>query len=106
MEEENQIPFTDVVVLLFKEKTIPIQHLYRLSDMDEQQTAEFRQRWSDAADERRQEIARHLADLSEDSYVVNFTPIFASMLLDSYAPVRMAALDGLWDCEDEKLVHP
>jgi len=106
MEEENQIPFADVVVLLFKDESIPIQHLYRLSDMDEQQTAEFRQHWSIATDERRREIARHLADLSEDSFVVDFTPIFAFMLLDSYAPVRVATLDGLWDCADEKLVDP
>jgi HEAT repeat protein len=106
MEEEIQIPFTDTLVLLFTDESIPIQHLYRLSDMDEQQTSEFRQRWSAASDERRMEIARHLADLSENNFVVDFMPIFASILQDSYALVRVAALDGLWDCEDEKLVDP
>ena len=106
MEEESQIPFTDVLVLLFTDEFVPIQHLHRISDMDEQQTAEFHQRWSAASDERRREIARHLADLSEDNFVVDFTPIFAFMLLDLYAPVRVAALDGLWDCGDEKLVDP
>jgi HEAT repeat protein len=106
MEEESQIPFTNVLDLLFSDESIPIQYLYRLSDMEEQQTSEFRQRWSAASEERRQEITRHLADLSEDNFVVDFTPIFAYMLLDSYAPVRMAALDGLWDCGDEKLVDP
>ena len=106
MEEESQIPFTDALVSLFIDESIPIQYLYRLSDMDKQQTAEFHQRWSAAADERRQEIARHLADLSEDNFVVDFSPIFASMLQDSYAPVKVAALDGLWDCEDKKLVDP
>jgi HEAT repeat protein len=106
MEEESQIPFTDVLDLLFSDESVPIQHLYRLSDMEEQQTSGFRKRWSAASDERRQEIARHLADLSEENFIVDFTPIFASMLLDSYAPVRMAALDGLWDCGDEKLADP
>lgn len=106
MEEESQIPFTDVLALLFADESVPIQHLYRISDMEEQQTVEFRQRWSAASDERRREIARHLADLSEDNFVVDFSPVFASMLLDSYAPVRVAALDGLWDCGDEKLVDP
>ena len=106
MEEESQIPFTDVLVLLFTEESVPIQHLHRISDMEEQQTVEFGQRWSSASDERRQEIARHLADLSEDNFIVDFKLAFASMLLDSYAPVRVAALDGLWDCGDEKLVDP
>ena len=106
MEEESQIPFTDVLIFLFTEESIPIQHLYRISDMEEQQTAEFGKRWSAAPDERRQEIARHLADLSEDNFVVDFAPIFTPMLLDPYAPVRVAALDGLWDCDDENLVDP
>ncbi len=28
------------------------------------------------------------------------------MLLDTYAPIRTAALDGLWDCDNEQLVEP
>jgi HEAT repeat protein len=106
MQEENQLPFSDILGLLFTSESIPIQHLYRLSDMADEQSAEFRRYWLEASDVRRQEIARHLADLSEDNFIVDFTPIFSSMLIDSHAPVRMAALDGLWDCEDEKLVDP
>jgi len=106
MEEENQLPFTEVLVLLFSEESVPIYHLYRLSDMDEKKTTAFRQRWSTASDERRMEITRHLADLSEVDFVVDYTPLFAFMLDDSFAPVRMAALDGLWDCGNLNLVDP
>jgi HEAT repeat protein len=106
MEEEIQLSFPNVVDLLFTSESIPIQHLYRLSDLSDQHATDFQKLWSDAADDRRQELARHLADLSEDNYVVDFTPLFSFMLLDPHAPVRIAALDGLWDCDDEKMVEP
>jgi HEAT repeat protein len=106
MEEENQLPFAEVLDLLFTGDSVPIQHLYRLSDMEAQHSDEFQRLWSAAADDRRQEIARHLADLSEDNFIVDFASLFGFMLLDSHAGVRAAALDGLWDCEDESLVDP
>jgi len=106
MQEENQLPFADILDLLFTSESVPIQHLYRLSDMADEHSDEFIRYWLEASDIRRQEIAQHLADLSEDNFVVDFTPIFSSMLMDSHAPVRVAALDGLWDCEDENLVDP
>ncbi len=106
MEEESQLSFSDLLDLLFSEESIPIQRLYRLSDLDNEQSAALRKRWSAAADERRQQIARHLADISEDNFIVDFSPIFAFMLSDTYAPVRTAALDGLWDCDDEQVVEP
>ena len=106
MEGESQLPFSEVLLLLFTAESIPIQHLYRLSDMDEEQSAEFHRYWAAAEDDRRQQMSRHLADLSEDNFVVDFTPLFAFMLRDSSPAVRMAALDGLWDCEDEKLADP
>lgn len=106
MQEDNQLSFADILDLLFMEELVPIQHLYRLSDMQEQETLDFHRHWSAAADDRRLEIARHMADLSEDNFVVDFSPVFANMLVDSHAPVRLAALDGLWDCEDERLVDP
>jgi HEAT repeat protein len=106
MQEENQLSFAEILELLFASESVPIQHLYRLSDMEEQESHDFRQHWSSAADDRRHEIARHMADLSEDNFVVDFAPVFSSMLVDGHGPVRIAALDGLWDCEDEDLVDP
>ena len=106
MEEERALSFREVLEQLFKNELVPVQHLYRLSDMADEQTVEFREQWHAAPDSRRKEIARHLADLSEDNFVVDFAPLFSFMLLDTHAPVRVAALDGLWDCEDEKLVDP
>lgn len=103
-DERSQIPFADVLTSLFANDNIAIHQLYRLSDMNVQETADFRRYWFAASDERRQVIVRHLADLSEDSFIVDFSPIFALCLQDSYAQVRGAALDGLWDSTDVSLV--
>ena len=105
MEDERyQIPFAEVLNSLLVDESIAIHQLYRLSDLDMQETADFRKQWLTASDERRQVIVRHLADLSEENFVVDFTPIFALCLQDLYVPVRIAALDGLWDSTDVSLV--
>jgi len=105
-KEENQIPFGDLLTSLINEEVVPIHHLYRLSDMGVQETLDFRRQWLTASDLRRQEIMRHLADITEDNFIVDFEPVFAFALQDSYAPVRVAALDGLWDSTDATLVDP
>ncbi len=46
MEEESQPSFIDVLDLLFAQESVPIKHLYRLSDLDFEQMAAFRQRWT------------------------------------------------------------
>ncbi len=106
MEEDRQIPFAEVLDLLFTLDSVPIQHLYRLSDLTNEQFSDFALRWPVTSDDRRIEISRHMSDLSEDNFVVDFVPIFAFMLADKLGSVRQAALDGLWDCEDENLVEP
>jgi len=106
MEEETIIPFEDVLSSLFAEEMGPIHQLYRLSDMNEEEQAQFHHRWRVASDSRRQEIVRHLADISEWNFIVDFSPIFRFSFQDPYAPVRIAALDGLWDSTDSTLVEP
>lgn len=106
MYEENRLPFGEVLELLFVSDSVPIQHLYRLSDMADEEMADFQRYWRSAEEERRVEIARHMADLSEENFVVDFAPLFSFMLMDAHAPVRTAALDGLWDCQDERMVEP
>ncbi len=106
MEEERDLPFREILEQLFANESVPVQHLYRLSDMADEKMLDFREHWYMAPDGRRQEIARHLADVTEENFVVDFAPLFSFMLLDAHAPVRVAALDGLWDCEDENLVDP
>jgi HEAT repeat protein len=60
--------------------------------------------WTAVSDKRRQAIVRHLADISEDNFIVNFMPIFVHSFQDPVPGVRVAALDGLWDATDLKLI--
>lgn len=89
---------------LFHAEPLPIPQLYRLSDMQDEEWAAFESGWTAVSDERRQIIVRHLADISEDNFVVDFAPIFIRSLTDPAVAVRVAALDGLWDSTDLKLI--
>ncbi len=96
--------FAFILDALFGENDVEIPHLFRLSDMKPDDAEEFRARWESAPEERREIIARHLADLSEESFEVEFSPVFADLLQDENAAVRVAALDGLWDSENTNVV--
>ena len=104
--ETETISFETVLDALFDEGDVDITHLFRLSDMLPMEAEQFYLRWRDASAERREIIARHMADLSEENFEVEFGPTFAYMLADEFDGVRIAALDGLWDSEDAKVVRP
>lgn len=106
MTEEKEQPFADVLLELFEADPLPIRQLYRLSDMQPEEMELFDTGWTAVPDERRQVIVRHLADISEDNFMVDFSPIFIRGFNDSVADVRMASLDGLWDTSDLKLIPP
>lgn len=105
MTEEQQT-FTFVLDTLFTADPLPLELLYRLSDLNADDHAEFCKCWPDVADERRRVIVRHLVDLSEENFVVDFTPVFAYSLTDKHPSVRQAALDGIWDSTNTALVQP
>ncbi len=97
-------PFDQVLDALFGAESVAIALLYRLSDMTPAEMAIFRQRWAGVDDERRRVIARHLADLTETNFEIEFSPVFGILLNDPSSDVRKAALDGLWDSSDHRLV--
>lgn len=96
--------FPAVLDALFGDEKIQVPLLYRLSDMSETDRGLFDQRWPALSDERRRMIIRHLADIAEENFLVDFSALFMLSLQDLYAPVRVAGLDGLWDSQDLKLV--
>ncbi len=106
MEQEKNVPFEEVLSLIFTEDIVPLSQLYRFSDMSESEYSKFLLYWNSAQDDKRKVIVRHLADISEENFVVDFSPIFQLSFQDPYPPVRVAALDGLWDSSDAKLVDP
>jgi HEAT repeat protein len=106
MTTKKELSFDAVLSSLFAEGEAPIHLLYRLSDMSDADFKRFQRDWSEVDPERRAALVRHMADIAEENYVVDFTPVFAHLLGDPYPMVRVAALDGLWDCVDTDLVRP
>jgi HEAT repeat protein len=74
--------------------------------MDEDEFAAFCRRWLEADAQWRGTLLRHLTDLTEDNFVVEFTPIFASSFTDEDPIVRIAALDGMWDTTNLRYIPP
>lgn len=105
-DKAQEIPFEQVLDNLLGDEAIKVPLLFRLSDLETADFTQFKTRWLLVDDERREAVARHLADISEENYVVDFAPIFAFLLKDLLASVRQAALDGLWDATDLSLLQP
>lgn len=104
--DHRQLPFETVLTRLFTDSAVPISLIYRLSDMTPEELLTFCERWRDQDDERRRVIARHMADISEENFVVDFSPAFLELLADRSEEVRLAALDGLWDTSNLNVVDP
>lgn len=102
----DEIPFEQVLDALFSDGPVSISMLFRLSDAPAEDLLAFKSRYLEQTDERRRVIMRHLADLTEENFRVDFSPIFTFSLQDDYAEVRLAALDGLWDNDNPALIQP
>ena len=89
--EDTEIPFNDILSILFSEDDIHISQLYRLSDMAPDEFALFKNSWPSQTAERRYEIIRHLADISEDSFLVEFSPVFSICLSDEDPRIRQSS---------------
>lgn len=105
-KKEKTIPFSQALNALLTEEQVPVHLLFQLSDLSDEDFAKFTKRWTAVSDDRRYAIVRHLADLSEENYVVNFEPIFAHCLRDPQPGIRASALDGLWDSSTIKHITP
>ncbi|MEW5988317.1 MAG: hypothetical protein AB1791_16935, partial [Chloroflexota bacterium] len=99
-------PFSQVLDSLFNGERVIISLLFRLSDMSAEEYDQFTNRWPTVAADRRHVLTRHLADISEDNFRVDFSPVFAFCLGDASSQVRLAALDGLWDATNIALITP
>lgn len=103
---KNTRPLAALLDDLASDQPLALASLYRLSDLTQAELDLFTQRWGQLSPERRFTVVQHLADISEENFQVDFAPIFAYCLQDAAAPVRQAALEGLWDTDDTKLITP
>ena len=86
------------------ENRLSISSLYGLSGMDRAETRLFQQAWPSMAVERRRQIINFLVEIAEDSFEVNFGPVFRFCLGDEDESVRTAAIEGLWEDDDTALI--
>jgi HEAT repeat protein len=83
---------------------LSVAKLYVLSNLDGADLARVQAAWPTLLDDRRRATIRHLVDIAETNFEVNFGPVFRLALNDSDADVREAALDGLWEDTDPALI--
>lgn len=106
MNNKKPMPFASVLEALFGSDDPPIHLIYRLSDMEDEEFAHFKRAWPAVHEDRRGVLARHMVDIAEEDYMVDFSPVFAHLFTDEAAGVRQAALDGIWDSDDQGLIAP
>jgi HEAT repeat protein len=106
MGNQKETPFASVLEALFHAEDLPVHLVYRLSDLSPLDFERFKVAWKRAAEARRVALVGHMADIAEENYLIDFTPIFVHLFEDSSSAVRIAALDGVWDSEDQALVSP
>lgn len=91
-----------------KNETEPISvaGLFALSDLDRAGLAPVRSAWPTLSADRRQTAMRHLVEIAEDNFEVDFGSIYRLGLDDQDPGVRAAALEGLWEDDDAALIQP
>jgi HEAT repeat protein len=106
MNSDEPMSFSDFMREIAAAERLELRLLFRLSDLTPEELVEFQAGWPAIDAERRRIITRHLADICEDNFQVDFSDVFAYCLTDETPAVRMAALDGLWDSERLALITP
>jgi HEAT repeat protein len=103
---KNKLPTIEALLDHLSDASQPLSvaKLYALSNLVGQDLARVRDVWPTLPDERRRAAARHLADITETDFEVNFGQVFRLALTDLEATVREAAIDGLWEDEDPALI--
>jgi HEAT repeat protein len=83
---------------------LSVAKLYTLSNLERADLARVQAAWPTLLDERRRATIRHLVDIAETNFEVNFGPMFRLALDDPNAEVREAAIEGLWEEQDPALI--
>ncbi|GAB4208757.1 MAG: HEAT repeat domain-containing protein [Roseiflexaceae bacterium] len=96
MEEKVSIPnvLRAIGVASSRLAMVDLKGLSGLSGSDR---AEFWPLWQKIADRRRTEIAHATVELSEDNVDLDFAELWYWLLEDTSAPVRVSAIEGLWE---------
>ncbi len=78
--------------------------LYDLSGLDRAEAMEVEAAWRDLPVRTRREVILTLVEVAENDFEADFGAVFRIALDDPDATVREAAVEGLWEDEDVRLV--
>jgi HEAT repeat protein len=88
-----------------EEHAVPDQRLLlHLSGLLKQSQARLAEAWPDLPEEKRHTLIQRLAKMAEKDIHMDFKAIFRLALDDPYAAVRAAAIGGLWEDQDIRLI--
>ncbi|MGC9398280.1 MAG: HEAT repeat domain-containing protein [Anaerolineae bacterium] len=90
LEEEHQIPGRG-----------PLSQLSGLFEEDVERLARF---WPEIPEEERQKLVKTLGHMAEHDFEMDFSAVFRLALEDTSGRVRAAAIDGLWESQDTRLI--
>ncbi len=82
----------------------PPKALYQFSDLPAEHLAALKAAWPEVDEVRRQHLLEDLDELTEANTETNFDEVFRLGLADAAPPVRVAALQGLWEAEAPSLM--
>ncbi len=104
-ENKNEVkPLEAILEKIQADEHVSVSLLYQLSDLTPDEIGYFCGQWVDIDADRRRVIIRHLADITEQNYHVDFTSLFEHCLDAAVPEVRKASLDGLWDSDRLSLI--
>jgi HEAT repeat protein len=78
--------------------------LYYLSNLDAEEAERVREVWTELPADLRAELTSWLVELAEADFTLNFSAVFRIAMEDDDAIVREAAIEGLWEDEDVRLI--
>ncbi len=98
-------PF-DVLLDDLREKKARPDHtsLYYLSDLDAAEAECVREIWSNLPTDLRLSLTTRLMEMAEADFTLNYGAVFRIALEDETPEVREAAVEGLWEDEDVRLI--
>ncbi|MEO8084410.1 MAG: HEAT repeat domain-containing protein [Ardenticatenales bacterium] len=100
------VPFADALtgLLAADDPAAEIPWLRALSNATAADIAVLKRDWPQAPESRRRVIAGALKALADDDFYVIYKPVFIALLDDADPSVRVAAIDGLWEATEPRLL--
>jgi len=84
--------------------SVSLSRLYDLSGLDREEAREVEIVWRELPARTRREVILTLVEVAESDFEADFGAVFRLALNDPDAMVRQAAVEGLWEEEDVRLV--